>query len=283
MEHPVEDPVDEDRTFSTGEAASLLDLTPEEVRGFARAGLSDPERGDRNEYRFRFRDLVVLRMAARLRRARVSARRIERAFIRLRGRQDASVAGLHLEALGSHVVVRDGEIVWRADSDQLQLVLEPSAPAPASAGSPTPCGPSAGGAADEAAVLAERASRAEASDPARALELYERALRTDPACWEALVGAGFLRQRAGDVPGAVEAYERALALEDDATVAYNLGVALDDLGRAEEAAAAYRATLDLDPALTDAHFNLALLYEKLGDRRGALRHMIAYRELTRPD
>ena len=276
----------DERTFSTSEAAALLDLTQAEVRGFARAGLDDAVRGERNEYRFGFRDLVVLRMAARLRRADVPAAHIERALARLRGRLDTPVAGLRLEALGSHVVVRDGEVVWRADSDQLQLSLEvPEAGIPVVAGVSQGPRPPSGRApaqdAGEPAALVERAGHLEGTDPVAALELYERAAGIDPDCWEALVGAGFLRQEAGDLEGAVDAYERAQALDPDPMVGFNLGVALDALDRTEGALAAYRDALALDPDLVDAHYNLSLLHERLGNRGRALRHMIAYRERMR--
>lgn len=298
----------DDRTFSTSEAAALLDLTRAEVRGFARAGLDEPGRGRRNEYRFGFRDLVVLRMAARLKRAEIPARRIQRALVRLRGGLETSVAGLHLEALGSHVVVRDGEVLWRADSDQLHLSFD----APGRAGGPPEPRPpvqrtseirqggpetdvpetddeesaspersigAVGG--RDATSLVESATRLETADPERALALYERAVETDPECWEALVGLGFLRQELGDLAGAVDSYERAQSLDPDPTVGFNLGVALDGLGRPADAVAAYREALELEPALSDAHYNLSLLHERLGDRSGALRHMIAYREQIR--
>lgn len=303
----------DDRTFSTSEAAALLDLTRAEVRGFARAGLEAPGRGRRNEYRFGFRDLVVLRMAARLRRSEIPAARIERALARLRGGLQTPVAGLHLEALGSHVVVRDGEVLWRADSDQLHLSLDapgpvierrggPPDPRPPvhrataeilrggsgteveEAGEEVPPSPEraiGGGGGPDATSLVASATRLETADPEGALALYERAAQRDPECWEALVGLGFLRQELGDLPGAVESYERAQALDPDPTVGFNLGVALDGLGRPADAVAAYREALALDPALSDAHYNLSLLHERLGDRGGALRHMIAYREQIR--
>ena len=38
---------------------------------------------------------------------------------------------------------------------------------------------------------------------------------------------------------------------------------------------------DIDPALADAHCNLGLLYERLGNARAALRHLRTYRQLAR--
>ena len=68
---------------------------------------------------------------------------------------------------------------------------------------------------------------------------------------------------------------------DDPVAAFNLGVALEDLGRREEAVDAYRRALARDPSAADAHFNLSRLLEKLGDRVGAFRHLRTYRNLIR--
>ena len=76
-------------------------------------------------------------------------------------------------------------------------------------------------------------------------------------------------------------YRLALAANpDDAVAAFNLGVALEDLGRTSEAIAAYERAIAADPASADAHFNLAGLYEKDGKPAGAIRHLKAYRKLT---
>ena len=48
----------------------------------------------------------------------------------------------------------------------------------------------------------------------------------------------------------------------EALLSFNLAVLLEDLERENEAAVAYRDALALDPALADAHFNLARLYER---------------------
>jgi tetratricopeptide (TPR) repeat protein len=64
-----------------------------------------------------------------------------------------------------------------------------------------------------------------------------------------------------------------------ALIHFNLGVALDHLERLREAQASYGRSLELDPTLADAHYNLGRLREQLGDKRGALRHFSAYRRL----
>ena len=67
----------------------------------------------------------------------------------------------------------------------------------------------------------------------------------------------------------------------DATAAFNLGVALEDLGRLTEALAAYENALVLDPGNADAHYNAANLCERLGRQADALGYLKACRNLAR--
>jgi tetratricopeptide (TPR) repeat protein len=57
-------------------------------------------------------------------------------------------------------------------------------------------------------------------------------------------------------------------------------VLLEDMARADDAVAAYRAALQEDARFADCHYNLALLYESLQRPREALRHMAQYRRLA---
>src|SRR5205823_10667757 len=74
--------------------------------------------------------------------------------------------------------------------------------------------------------------------------------------------------------------EAAKTCVSDPVLLYNLGVVLDDMDRDAEALQAYEAALRADPDLTDCHYNLALLYEKLGKAKEAIRHMSRYRALV---
>jgi tetratricopeptide (TPR) repeat protein len=85
--------------------------------------------------------------------------------------------------------------------------------------------------------------------------------------------------------GLVEEAERhyRLALREDpdhATAAFNLGIALEDLDQPADAIEAYRAALATDPRLADAHYNVARLYERIGKKAAALRHLSIYRRLV---
>ena len=57
-------------------------------------------------------------------------------------------------------------------------------------------------------------------------------------------------------------------------------VVLEELGRADDAAASYRHCLHLDPTHADAHYNTARWSELQGDMQALLRHLSAYRKLT---
>ena len=54
---------------------------------------------------------------------------------------------------------------------------------------------------------------------------------------------------------------------------------LDELQQLNGAVAAYERALKLVPRYADAHYNLALAYERLKEPRRALRHWRAYVEL----
>ena len=53
------------------------------------------------------------------------------------------------------------------------------------------------------------------------------------------------------------------------------------LATVTDALAAYERCLQLAPQTADAHYNAARLHERLGDAQQALRHLSAYRRLSR--
>ncbi|HUL58663.1 MAG TPA: tetratricopeptide repeat protein [Anaeromyxobacteraceae bacterium] len=83
----------------------------------------------------------------------------------------------------------------------------------------------------------------------------------------------------GTSPGKIAA--KGEAFPDRVTAWFNLGVALEDQRRDDEALLAYARALRADPAHGDAHFNASRILERLGRRAEALRHLGAYRRLTR--
>src|SRR5262249_21642225 len=69
--------------YTATEAARPLATTAARIHAWVRAGFVEPARGPRNEWRFSFQDLVVLRVAQNLA-EQLPAARVKRALTRLR-------------------------------------------------------------------------------------------------------------------------------------------------------------------------------------------------------
>jgi Flp pilus assembly protein TadD len=88
-------------------------------------------------------------------------------------------------------------------------------------------------------------------------------------------------ERQGDFDAALTSYR--LALRDhpnDPKILQNIAIAYSRTGRLEEAIRAYRRALEVAPELSGAHYGLAFLLLKRGDRAGAMSHLDAF--LARP-
>ena len=135
----------------------------------------------------------------------------------------------------------------------------------------------------------------EASDPARAVAAYERAIAGRMEFADAYNNLGRLLHEVHDRTGAAgaltlaESYYRLALCVDDSIALYwfNLGVSVEDQGRTSEAIVAYERALAIDPMLADAHFNVARLFEAVGRSsadelvlRRAVRHLVRYRDLS---
>jgi tetratricopeptide (TPR) repeat protein len=270
--------------YTAREAAALLDVPPQRIHHFVRAGLLTPRRGRRGEYRLSFQDLVVLRAAKGLLDAGVSVRRVRRALAHLpsqlpRGR---SLSAVRITAEGGEVVVRAGSRSWNPESGQALLdfevaeLAEAAAPlAPRLVRDAT--APAGAAATDDWLGLA---CELEVTSPDEAMGVYRRVLALDPTHQDALLNLGRLLHEAGRLGEAEERYRAVLAhAPGEPVAAYNLGVALEDQGRLEEAAAAYREALAGDPGNADGAYNLAGVCERLGAGEDALRWLKEYRRL----
>src|ERR1700758_3015787 len=114
------------RSYNVQEVERVLHLTRSTIRGLINAGFVTPERGARREYRFSFRDLIVLRTARALIEAKVPRKRIHRSLEDLRRHlpEAMPLSGLSICAVGDRVVVRDGQTHWQAENGQYLLGLE---------------------------------------------------------------------------------------------------------------------------------------------------------------
>jgi Flp pilus assembly protein TadD len=84
-------------------------------------------------------------------------------------------------------------------------------------------------------------------------------------------------ERQGDYEAALTSYR--LALRDrpnDPRILQNMGIVFSRTGRIEEAIRSYRLALDLDPRLSGAHYGLAFLVLKKGEKAVAEDHLRAF-------
>lgn len=270
-------------SYTTRDVADLIGLPVSSVRVWVRSGILSPERGPRGEFRFSFRDLVLLKAIRELLDADIPARRVRRALESLRAELPSGrpLSSVRILADGERVLVRDDRSLWEPRSHQFQIDFEVA------------------DLAERVAPIARRAAEEriregdlDADDwfdlgvdleivaPVEAANAYRRALELDRGHVEAHLNLGRLVHETGDVLAAAEHYRLALkAAPDSAIAAFNLGVALDDLEEEETAIELYSRAIRLDPRHAEAHYNLARLYDRAGRSDAALRHLADYRRL----
>jgi tetratricopeptide (TPR) repeat protein len=264
------------KSFSVPELEQRYGIRRRIVSELVREGFIRPERGQRREYRFSFRDVVMIRMAQDLFALGISPKKTTRFLQKLRRElPETSLAGMRVTAAGKELVVRqDG----RLRNSQGQMVLDFAAqgtaslsilPAPAQSGSRRSAGEWYG-----AALLSEE------SDPVQAVECYRKAIEADRFYPDAYINLGCLLL-------AGKQYLEAFAVLEEGVMQcpkhpllhFNLAIANEELERPHDALACYGAAIKLDARLADAHFNAARLHESLGHKAQAIRHYNAYRKL----
>jgi tetratricopeptide (TPR) repeat protein len=266
-------------SYSLREATELLGLSRHVIAGFIEAGFVSPERGARREYRFSFRDLVMLRAARGLVDAHLTNRRILRSLRKLRGHvpDGPPAEGLRIEAVGDSIVVTRGSDRWVADSGQYLLAFEVSASGERLAFASRAAQPLASF--DDFFI---HAVGSEEHDPAAAEDAYRRAIAADPLRACAYSNFGRLLHERGRLDEARAVYRTGIVrCAADSTLIFNLAVLEEDSGYHEHAKNLYTQAIALDPHFADAHYNLGLLCDREGDRKSALRHLNRYRQLRR--
>lgn len=265
--------------YTTSQVSELIGLKPAQVRHLVRRSLLAPRKGERGEFRFGFQDVVLLRTAKGLLESRLSSRRTLRALLKARSGlgTDKGLAAVRIYSDGNHVLVREDNRLWEAETGQAHFDFE--APAPAR---------QVASLADRDMVVVREPDTLDSDDwynlgldledasSPRALEAYAKAIELNPRNADAYVNLGRLLQLQGDLKRAKRHYERALDLVPSHQLAlYNLGTVFDELNELQTAADFYLRA----PAVPDAHFNLARIFELLGDELAARRHMRSYRDL----
>jgi tetratricopeptide (TPR) repeat protein len=272
--------------FSTQQVLGLLGISEARLRYWVRSNFVIPGRGPGNRFRFKFQDLVLLRAAQALVDGGLPTRRVRQSLERLRSTLPVgkSLTGLRLFVSGGEVAVEESGAAWEAASGQRLLILD--------------VGEIARSAAPLAAAVAAEADRSEAELAAEdwyelgldleataideSVAAYRKAIELDPELAAPYLNLGRLLHERGDLEGAEELYRRALRhCGPEPTAAFNLGVVLQDGERWLEAVDAYNQAIELDAGYADAYYNLAAVYEHLGDGAVALQNLQAYRRLTR--
>lgn len=276
----------EEAPYTTRSIQEMLGLSRGVIAGLIASGFVVPRRGPRNEHRFTFRDVVLLRTAVDLQAARIAPRKIVSALKKLRSSLPAELplTGLRISAVGNDVTVRDASAQWQPESGQHVLDFE-LAPVKGNvaflqhrtAGAVAKSQPG-----DDATSWFARAEALEPRDKASAEAAYRQALALDPDHADAYLNLGALLCESSRCGEAVALYDEAVRRRpDEALLHFNRAIALEDARRPLEAIASYNAALMLAPDLADAHYNAARLHEQLGDAKKAVRHLSAYRRLQR--
>ncbi|NKC01339.1 MAG: tetratricopeptide repeat protein [Pseudomonadales bacterium] len=265
--------------YTTKEVADLIGINTDQVRHYVRRNLIQPGRGARDEFRFSFQDVVLLRTVKGLLDAKVSTRKAYRALVKLKDEmsQVESLSSVRIYANGPNVVIRDDQHVWEVETGQAALDFAFQEIA------------------DNVEELSEQhlleAARGselnsdewynlgldlEEVEPDKAPDAYKEAIRMDPKNADAHVNLGRLYQLKGNLKHAKRHYELALTARPGHQLAYyNLGTVFDELDEIEKASDYYEKAL----GIPDAHYNLARICELNGDEVSALRHMRQYRDL----
>ncbi|MGF6768703.1 tetratricopeptide (TPR) repeat protein [Paraburkholderia sp. GAS199] len=269
--------------YSLRSLQSLLGVSRRVVTGLIDAGFVQPARGRRNELRFSFQDVVVLRTAFQLQTAKIASRKILRAIAKLKKElpQELPLSGIRITAVGDNVAVRSGPAQWDAASGQhlLDFEVAPVQGEVAFLDAAPQNLRNREQQADEWFALAEQLLE---TDVVGAEQAYRKAVALAPRShYDASINLGVLLCEAETrCEEALDVFDNALThFPDDALLHFNRAVVLEELKRYDAAFDAYGRCIELDPTHADAHFNMARLSEICGDNEGLLRHLSAYRRL----
>jgi tetratricopeptide (TPR) repeat protein len=110
-----------------------------------------------------------------------------------------------------------------------------------------------------------------------AARAYQKAVEAAPEWVEARINLGTAMYQLGRMEEAYEHFLMAVGFESENALAeFNLGCVLEQLAKTDEAIIHLLRAVELAPSLADGHLNLALAYEKTGQVHGVLRHLSLY-------
>jgi len=266
-------------SYSRQDVLRILQISARQLQGWERAGLIQPQQT------YTFQDLGQLRTLRCLREDDVSAASIRHSVSAMK-----AVAGMKNPLVEATVVRNGSRIAFRhlgamVDPIRRQLIFdfERAGQKDAMAEAVLPlAAPSAGLSRVQQDQFVAAVQAEEAGDKQRAIQLYTEILKADSTYAAAYINLGTIYFHLRQFGRAEELYRKATEADAGYVLAFfDLGNVLDELERLDESIEAYRHATELAPRYADAHYNLALAYERKGERRNALRHWQEYVRLDR--
>ncbi len=266
----------------------MLGMPVAQLRAWVRAGFLEPARGTRGEFLFSFQDLVLLRTASNLVRAKIKPRRVRAALYKLKAQmpEDRPLSGIHIATEGTELVVHDREGPWNPESGQrlFSFSLEAS----------NDNGPNVEVLPTQKPLQLVRVEtleslqekHAEDSIPSQPIEAPElpSAEEEDEAKVEAEMSAddwfdlGYELETCAPRQ-ARDAYRRALELNpDNPEIHLNLGRLLFEASELSASERHYRLAAEGMTEQAEPAFNLGVVLEEMGQLEGAI---MAFRESIR--
>jgi tetratricopeptide (TPR) repeat protein len=270
--------VAERRNFSTRMAARILAISPERIRYWVKRKLVKPAAVRGGHYQFTFEDLLMMRLAKELLPTKRRLDAVQQCFERVGRMLDAQrpLTAVKLYEEGGRILVRDGLVIFEADTGQMMLdygLAPPSGETIQQAGSPF-----------RLRRLLEAARELEDTNSTRAVQLYREYLEHQPRDGMVHRRLSALLERSGDATGAIRHLDAAAVLEpDNAELHFDLGVLHRKLHNMDSAAAAFARALECEPDLIEGHLHLAQIFEQQGRKRDAMRHLSAAHRLINQD
>ncbi len=269
--------------FTQREVARLLGVSGGRLRSLDKANVVSPSGRRGRQRAYTFQDLIALRATRELLAHNVRLREVARVIGALRATLPRVTRPLHelrIVGDGRRVIVRAEDGSFEPLTGQMVLDFQVQA---LHEDVVRVLRPSAGSVRARTAYdLYVRASSLDEDSATygEAEELYERAIRLDPALAIAYTNLGNIRFRRGDEIGAERLYRQAIAIDPRQPEAhYNLGYVMLERSEATAATAHFERAIEGDPRFADAHFNLAMAWEQLGDSERARTHWEKYLEL----
>jgi tetratricopeptide (TPR) repeat protein len=268
--------------YNRQDVVRILHLNARQLMSWERAGIISPK----DQYSFedlsQLRSLRDLQAHAARTRTRISARSIR---ISIEAMQ--RVAGMKNPLLESSAVRRGSHLAFRLNGvlvDPLtqQMAFDFDATARSRreivcSVEPGPQTPAQRNAALQEMFLHAVQLEEKAATIPQAASLYEAILALEPAHAPALINLGTIYYNMRQFDLAETLYRRATIADPDYALAFfDLGNVLDEMHHLDEATVAYQKAVALLPQYADAHYNLALAYERQGQKRRALRHWLTY-------